>query len=94
MVAVAVAAFAGCWAGLKFIAGVDAGQALGWAVVPFSVALTAGVAWTERTRRNNKKSVGGTGSSKKIRVVQKQRAKDDAQQLQVGRDVRIERKDV
>jgi hypothetical protein len=75
----------------------DGGQALGWSVVPFSIALALGGAWAERARTKGEHSVQevvrGEGHAKRIRIVQKQRAKNNSQQLQAGRDIRFDGKE-
>jgi hypothetical protein len=75
----------------------DGGQALGWAVVPFSIVLTLGGAWAERARAKSEQisleDSRKKDCSKRIRIIQKQRAKNNSQQLQAGRDIRFDEKD-
>jgi hypothetical protein len=75
----------------------DGGQALGWAVVPFSIVLALGGAWAERARaKSGKVSQDGDRDRvrvKRIRIIQKQRAEKDSQQLQAGRDIRFDKRD-
>jgi hypothetical protein len=64
--------------------------ALGWAILPFSVALALGGLWADGGRDTDKHrmhlaSQGG-------QVSQSQRAGDWAQQLQVGHDYKINEK--
>jgi hypothetical protein len=47
----AAVAFLGCWAGLRFIAGMESSQALGWASAPFVVVMTIGGTWAGGARR-------------------------------------------
>ncbi len=92
----AVAAFVGCWAGLHFGGGVAAGDALGWAILPFSVVSLPGGFWAGRVGKRSDRSVSpesdGNGPGKSRRVVQKQRATKNAKQLQVGRDIKVIKK--
>ena len=92
----AVAAFVGCWALLQFGAGLAASDALGWAVVPLSVALALGGFWADQARKRSDHSTphssAGDDRVKGKGVVQKQRATKNAKQLQVGRDIRINKK--
>ena len=88
----AVAAFVTCWAGVQFGVGQEASVALGWAVLPFSVVLAVGGVWADNVRRSADGSSGkdqDSGRANKPRVVQKQRARNNARQLQVGHDVRV-----
>ena len=96
VVILALLAFVACWTGLYWGAGLDSGQALGWSVVPFSIALALGGSWAERARtkreHHTQQPSSTKGPGKKIRIVQKQRAKNNSQQLQAGRDMRIDEK--
>jgi hypothetical protein len=93
----ASAAFVACWAILQFVAGVDTTVGLGWAIVPFTIMLTIGGLWADQARKAAKQGEPSTGRSapriKRTRVVQRQWAGDNARQLQVGRDVRANKKD-
>jgi len=91
-VALSVMAFVACWASLKFGVRIDTAVALGWAILPFSVVLALTGVWADAARREGDKDHAPT-SSKVTRIVQSQRAGDKAQQLQVGRDLRINEKD-
>lgn len=85
---VAVLAFVACWAVLKFLVSFSGGDALGWAVVPFSIVLALGGGWADQARRHGEhpdsSSTAGHGHVKSNRVVQKQRATKNARQLQEG----------
>jgi len=85
-------AFIACWASLKFDFRADTAVALGWAILPFSVVLALGGVWADAVRREGDKD-NVPPSSKVTRTAQSQRAGDKAQQLQVGRDLRINEKD-
>jgi hypothetical protein len=91
----AVAGFAGCWAILQFWDGVEAPVALGWAILPFSILMALGGAWADRARKDDQSESAPSGSNrkKKTRIVQTQHALDYAQQLQIGRDIRMVNKD-
>ena len=91
----ALLTFVACWGGLKFGGGLDSGQALGWSVVPFSLALALGGAWADKARAKHGRPAQEANSpihhNKRIRTVQKQHAKGNSQQLQAGRDIKIGR---
>lgn len=96
VVVAAIAAFVACWAVLALWVGLDEGVALGWAIVPFTVLLTIGGVWADRARSQREQSPSVKSladQSKRVRVNQKQRAGDNSQQLQVGGDFRVERRD-
>jgi len=90
VVCLSAAAFVACWACLQFGVHADTAVALGWAILPFSIILALGGVWADSVRRNADKSRPGARTT---RTVQRQRAGDNAQQLQVGRDLRIREKD-
>lgn len=85
-------AFVVCWACLQFGVHADAAVALGWAILPFSVVLALSGVWADSIRRDADKGRVRT-DSRTMRTVQNQRAGDKAQQLQIGRDLRINEKD-
>lgn len=85
-------AFTACWACVQFGLHAPAPVALGWAVLPFSVALAASGVWADRGRREAEKSQKRMDHGT-ARTIQNQRAGDKARQLQVGRDLRISEKD-
>src|SRR5579859_3113975 len=87
-VTLSVMAFIGCWASFQFGVRADTAVALGWAILPFSVVLALTGVWAHAVRRESDKDPVPT-SSKVTRIVQSQRAADRPQQLQVGRDLRI-----
>ena len=95
--AIALAAFLVCWASLQFAADLDAAVALGWAIVPFSVVLALGGVWADRARQTADLGASATstcsGRGKTVRVIQKQRATDNARQMQVGGNIRIEKEE-
>jgi hypothetical protein len=86
------AAFVACWAGLQFGVHADTAVALGWAVLPFTVTLTLSGVWADSVRRSADRNRARAGL-KSMRIVQRQRAGDNAQQVQIGRDLRIHEKD-
>ncbi len=93
----AVTAFVLCWSVLEFGLHVSGAEALGWAVVPFSVGLAFGGGWADQARRRGEHPDSGPSAGrnriKSNRVVQKQRATKNARQLQVGRDIRAAKED-
>lgn len=88
---VSAAAFTTCWACVQFGLNAPTPVALGWAVLPFSVALAWGGVWADRSRREAAKSQRQV-DPEAGRTSQNQRAGDNAWQLQVGRDLRINEK--
>jgi hypothetical protein len=90
--AISAVAFVGCWAGLQFGMNEPAPVALGWAVLPFSIALALSGVWADRSRREAEKSQDRMDHETGL-TIQNQRAGDNARQLQVGRDLRINEKD-
>jgi hypothetical protein len=48
VVCAAVLAFVAYWAVLKFLLSLSGGDALGWAVVPFSIVLALGGGWADQ----------------------------------------------
>lgn len=87
-VTLSIVAFAACWACLQFGAQVDAAVALGWAILPFSVVLALSSVWADSARRDADKS-GDRTEPKSPRIDQRQRAGDNARQVQIGGDFRI-----
>jgi hypothetical protein len=66
--------------------------ALGWAVAPFTIAITLTGAWAANTRKESEKKQKFSKTSL-IQATQNQRSGNNAKQVQVGRDLRITGKD-
>jgi hypothetical protein len=91
-VTLSVLAFVVCWACLQFGVHADPPVALGWAILPFSVVLALSGVWADSVRRNADQD-RVRPATRTTRIVQEQRAGDKAQQLQIGRDLRINKHD-
>jgi hypothetical protein len=85
--------FAVCWACLEFGGHLGTAVALGWAVLPFSVVLALGGVWADGARRETTEKGADHADSRSPRINQKQRAGDNAHQIQIAGDLKINEKD-
>jgi hypothetical protein len=89
-----IATFVTAWAILHFGFKFATGDALGWAVLPFSVVLALSGFWATQKSEEPASPEDQHGDIRHgPNVVQKQRGGKNSKQLQVGHDLKVTRKD-
>ena len=88
-----ITTFTGVWVILHFGFRVTSGDALGWTVLPFTVISGLSGFWASQGTDEPTSPERHDDAREGPNIVQKQRGGKNSRQLQVGRDLKVTRKD-